>query len=56
MINLVNNGIKRCNLPDDKGFFGNYGGSFIPQQLQEVIDEVTREYERISKLSYYLVG
>ena len=49
MINLVNNGIKSCNLPDDKGFFGNYGGSFIPQQLQEVIDEVTREYERISK-------
>lgn len=49
MFNLVNNGINSCNLPDDKGFFGNYGGSFIPQQLQEVIDEVTREYERISK-------
>ena len=49
MLNLVNNGINSCNLPDDKGFFGNYGGSFIPQQLQEVIDEVTREYERISK-------
>ncbi|MDD7271633.1 MAG: tryptophan synthase subunit beta, partial [Spirochaetales bacterium] len=49
MLNLVNNGINSCNLPDDKGFFGNYGGSFIPPQLQEVMNEVAREYERISK-------
>jgi len=31
-------------LPDEKGFFGPYGGSFIPEQLQAVIDEITSEY------------
>lgn len=31
-------------LPDAKGFFGNYGGSFIPPQLQKVIDEITAAY------------
>jgi len=31
-------------LPDEKGFFGPYGGSFIPEQLQTVIDEITSEY------------
>ena len=28
------------NLPDDKGYFGEYGGRFVPPQLEEALKEV----------------
>jgi tryptophan synthase beta subunit len=31
-------------LPDDKGFFGEFGGSFIPPQLKDVMKEITDQY------------
>jgi tryptophan synthase beta chain len=34
-------------LPDDKGFFGEYGGAFIPPELKGVMDEITSEYKKI---------
>ncbi len=34
-------------LPDDQGYFGEYGGSFIPEALQQVIDEITAMYLQI---------
>ena len=34
-------------LPDDKGYFGEYGGSFIPEQLQVIMDEITEAYRVI---------
>ena len=40
---------KTASLPDDKGYFGEYGGSFIPPQLQEVMDEITDSYLKIRK-------
>ncbi len=30
--------------PDKKGFFGEYGGSFIPEQLQAIMDDITASY------------
>ncbi|TNF91929.1 MAG: tryptophan synthase subunit beta [Gammaproteobacteria bacterium] len=33
--------------PDKDGFFGEYGGSFIPEQLQEIVDEITASYLNI---------
>ncbi len=36
-----------CPLPDEKGYFGEYGGSFIPPQLQTIMDEITAAYEAI---------
>jgi tryptophan synthase beta chain len=36
-----------CKLPDDNGYFGEYGGSFIPPQLQEIMDEITVSYKEI---------
>ena len=30
--------------PDKNGFFGDYGGSFIPEQLQAIMDEITASY------------
>ena len=34
-------------LPDSSGYFGEYGGSFIPPQLQVIIDEITAAYIEI---------
>jgi tryptophan synthase beta chain len=41
-------------LPDDKGFFGEYGGAFIPPQLQIIMDEITSEYKKIIKEKSFL--
>ncbi|MFC2011073.1 tryptophan synthase subunit beta [Chloroflexota bacterium] len=32
-------------LPDDRGYFGNYGGRFVPETLIPVLDELTAAYE-----------
>lgn len=34
-------------MPDEGGFFGEYGGSFIPPELQTIIDEITAAYKKI---------
>ncbi|HPS58612.1 MAG TPA: tryptophan synthase subunit beta [Spirochaetota bacterium] len=36
-------------VPDSKGYFGEYGGSFIPPQLQAEMDKITDAYYSISK-------
>ena len=38
------NTMHTAQLPNADGFFGQYGGSFIPPQLQSVLDKVTREF------------
>jgi tryptophan synthase beta chain len=35
--------------PDNKGYFGEYGGSFVPPQLQKEMDKITDAYFSISK-------
>jgi tryptophan synthase beta chain len=35
--------------PDAKGFFGKFGGSFIPPELQKQMDEIDRAYQRICR-------
>lgn len=49
MTNLLNKEIDTVNLPDSKGYFGEYGGSFVPEALQKVMDEVAAKYEEISQ-------
>ncbi len=39
--------IFNSTLPDEKGYFGEYGGAFIPPQLQTIMDEITSSYEEI---------
>ena len=39
--------IFNCPLPYEKGYFGEYGGSFIPPELQTIMDEITASYEEI---------
>lgn len=34
-------------MPNKEGYFGEYGGSFIPPQLQTIMDEISEAYEDI---------
>lgn len=36
-------------MPNNQGYFGAYGGSFVPPQLQTVLDSITEAYEKIKK-------
>jgi tryptophan synthase beta chain len=36
-------------VPDEKGFFGKFGGSFVPPELQREMDEIYRAYQRICR-------
>ncbi len=37
------------NMPDENGFFGEFGGSFLPPELQEIMNEITTAYHEIRK-------
>ncbi len=41
-------------LPDKKGYFGRFGGSFIPPELEKAFAEITEAYEKLSKSFEYL--
>jgi tryptophan synthase beta chain len=43
-----------CPLPDENGYFGEYGGAFIPPQLQTIMDEITTSYMEIRKEPEFL--
>jgi tryptophan synthase beta chain len=33
-------------LPDQRGYFGDYGGKFVPETLMPVLDELTKGYQQ----------
>ncbi len=35
--------------PDEKGYFGTYGGAYIPPQLEEAFKEINKAYDKLSK-------
>ncbi|NLL05935.1 MAG: tryptophan synthase subunit beta [Clostridiaceae bacterium] len=48
------------SLPDSKGFFGEYGGRFVPENLTKVLDEVKEAFHKfkddpefLKELDYY---
>jgi len=41
-------------LPDDKGFFGEYGGAFLPPDLMDVMADITSAYKTIIKEESFL--
>lgn len=52
---------KRHNLPNERGYFGSFGGEYVPETLMTALKDLTKAYERIGasksfkkKLSYYL--
>lgn len=38
-----------ANLPDEHGFFGNYGGQYVPADLQKAMNDINTAYEEIRK-------
>ena len=51
---MMKTDLKSFQLPDDKGYFGEYGGSFVPPQLQDILDEITEAYLQIKKDESFL--
>ena len=41
--------IASIKMPDNQGNFGEYGGSFIPPELQKVMDDITAAYVEMQK-------
>lgn len=46
MTNLMTKGINTNNAPSDEGYFGEYGGSFVPDNLQQIMNNVTEQYKQ----------
>ena len=42
------------NIPDQKGFFGKYGGSFIPEELKKPMEEITEAYLTICQSAKFI--
>lgn len=40
--------------PNDEGFFGDFGGAFIPPELQPHIAKIATEYQRVSTLPEFI--
>jgi len=45
--NRMNMHSESVEMPDTTGYFGEYGGSFVPPQIQKVLDEITEAYGKI---------
>lgn len=43
----MNDALKADLMPNKDGYFGNYGGSFLPPDLQKLIDEITEAYLKL---------
>lgn len=41
-------------MPDENGYFGQFGGSFIPPQLEQPFQEIKDAYMRLSKSHHYI--
>lgn len=39
--------MKNYNLPDKKGFFGKFGGRFVPSELEKVLADLTATYLKL---------
>ena len=44
----------RKQFPTDDGYFGRYGGSFVPPKLQKAMDEIYYGYQTIAKSSKFI--
>lgn len=53
-INGINFETYLKNYPDNKGFFGEFGGAFIPPQLQDAFAEIDEAYHTICKSSKFI--
>ena len=54
MYNDINFDTYFKNYPDGDGFFGKYGGSYIPDELKKAMEEITEAYFTICKSSKFI--
>ena len=47
MANQLTKTINTKNLPNNEGYFGEYGGAYLPPNLEEVMKEIDRAYRKI---------
>ena len=40
---------RRPAWPDDRGYFGDYGGRYVPETLMAPLRELTRAYDKLSR-------
>ena len=40
--------------PDKNGYFGKYGGAFLPPQLEAAFEEITVAYETIAQSAQFI--
>jgi len=45
--------LENIQLPDKKGYFGTYGGRFVPETLMPALDELERSYLDAKKDSFF---
>lgn len=38
-----------ASMPDEKGYFGEYGGQIIPPELKQVMDDINDAYDKVSQ-------
>ena len=39
--------LKDIKMPDEKGYFGEYGGTFVPPQLENILSEIENAYNEL---------
>lgn len=47
-MNLINEKFNTIAMPDDNGFFGTWGGSFVPRELEKALSTIREEYIKVS--------
>ena len=47
MANELTKAINTKDLPNSEGYFGEYGGAYLPPNLEEVMKEIDRSYRKI---------
>ena len=47
--------MRRQAVPDEQGFFGKYGGQYLPPQLEAAFAEITQAYHEIENDAAFIV-
>ena len=50
---FMNHLINGIALPNEEGFFGNYGGQFIPPDLKQAMDDINVAYQEIRQTAEF---
>ena len=44
----------KYNLPDKDGFFGEFGGAFVPEDFKKVLNHLDEEFEKAKSEQSFL--